>query len=103
MSTVHVAVAVIQDALGRVLLSRRPEQVHQGGLWEFPGGKLEQGESLSHALRREILEELGLQVMDHQPLIAITHHYPDRSVLLDVHRVTEYLGEPHGLEDQPLR
>ena len=103
MSTIHVAVAVIQDESGRVLISRRPEQAHQGGLWEFPGGKLEPGESFSQALKREIGEELGLQITGHRPLIGITHHYPDKSVLLDVHRVTGWSGTARGLEGQPLR
>jgi len=102
MSLLHVAVAVIEDDHGRVLLSQRPEHVHQGGLWEFPGGKLEPGEQLGQALRREIWEELDLKVHSHRPLIQVIHHYPDKSVLLDVHRVTGYCGEALGREGQPL-
>ena len=99
---VHVAAAVIQDGLGRILLARRPAGAHQGGLWEFPGGKLESGETLSDGLKRELAEELGIQTLAHRPLIRVLHHYGDRSVLLDVHRVTAYAGEPRGLEGQPL-
>jgi len=99
---IHVAVAVIQDDQGRVLLSRRPEGVHQGGLWEFPGGKLEEGEDLAQGLIREIREELGLRVISYRPLISVVHHYPDKSVKLDVHRVTDFVGTPHGREGQPL-
>jgi 8-oxo-dGTP diphosphatase len=99
---VHVAAAVIRDAAGRILLTRRAERLHQGGLWEFPGGKLEPGESPGQGLRREIKEELGLQLLGHRPLIRNLHHYPDKSVLLDVHLVTEYRGIPEGLEGQPL-
>ena len=102
MLPVHVAVAVIQDAAGRVLLTRRAEDVHQGGRWEFPGGKVENGESLSQALHREIREELGIEVSTHQPLIDLTYHYPDKSVRLDVHRILRYSGDPTGLEGQPL-
>lgn len=98
----HVAVAVIQDSGGRVLLSRRPDHTHQGGLWEFPGGKLDPGETLTQALRREAREELGIEVQSHSPLIRISHRYPDRSVLLDVHRISEYHGIPEGREGQPL-
>lgn len=98
----HVAVAVIQDHRGRVLLSQRPEHVHQGGLWEFPGGKIESGETLSQALKRELREELNIEVTTHKPLIRITHHYSDKSVVLDVHRVTGFNGTPEGLEGQPL-
>lgn len=102
MKPIHVAVAVIQDEQGQVLLSRRPEHTHQGGLWEFPGGKVEAGEGISAALRREIKEELGLDVSAHSPLIRVTHHYADKSVLLDVHRVTAFSGVPSGLEGQPI-
>ena len=100
---IRVAVAVIQDAIGQVLISKRPEHVHQGGLWEFPGGKLEPGESFSQALKREIHEELGLEVKAHSPLIRLTHHYLDRVVLLDVYRVTEFTGHPEGREGQSLQ
>lgn len=102
MKLVHVAAAVIEDARGRFLLTKRPEHVHQGGLWEFPGGKLEPEESVEAALKREIREELGIEVLSSRPLIQITHHYPDKSVLLDVHYVTGYSGRPRGLEGQPL-
>ncbi len=99
---VHVAAAVIRDARGRILLTKRAEHLHQGGLWEFPGGKLEPGESIEQALRREIREELGLQLLEHRPLIRNLHYYPDKSVLLDVHLVTDFQGIPEGLEGQPL-
>ena len=102
MDILHVAVAVIADDQSRILLARRHHNVHQGGLWEFPGGKLEPRETLADALRRECREELGIEVRAHRPLISIRHDYPDRRVLLDVHRVTEYQGEPRGLEGQPL-
>ncbi len=102
MLPIHVAVGVIQDSDGRILLSRRHDHVHQGGLWEFPGGKVERREDVSQALRREIREELGIEVMTHQPLISITHAYPDKSVRLDVHRVLKFAGRPIGLEGQPV-
>jgi 8-oxo-dGTP diphosphatase len=102
MKTLHVAVAVIADDQGRILLARRPESAHQGGLWEFPGGKVDPGEDLAAALVRECREELGIEVRSHRPLIRISHSYPDRSVLLDVHRVTGFSGEPRGMEGQPL-
>lgn len=99
---IHVAVAVIEDGDGRILLSQRLAHAHQGGLWEFPGGKVEPGESLGQALCREIHEELGLRVEGHRPLIRLVHHYADRSVLLDVHRITAFSGEAHGREGQAL-
>jgi 8-oxo-dGTP diphosphatase len=98
----HVAVAVIRDQQGRVLLSHRPPHVHQGDLWEFPGGKCEAGESVQSALQREIEEELGIRISGMQPLIRVPFHYPDRSVLLDVWQAREYEGQPHGREGQPI-
>lgn len=96
-----VAAAVFDDA-GRVLLARRPDHLHQGGLWEFPGGKVEPGESLEQALARELQEELGILPRRSRPLIRIRHAYPDRRVELDVWRVDTFSGEPHGLEGQPV-
>ena len=101
-SIVHVAAAALFDHDGRVLLARRADDAHQGGLWEFPGGKLEPGESIDDGLRRELHEELGVDVIAHRPLIRVLHHYADRSVRLDVHRVDAWRGEPHGREGQPL-
>ncbi len=100
--SLHVAVAAIVDDAGRVLVSLRPKQVHQGGLWEFPGGKLEPGEQVRQALQREIREELGISIASCCPLIRIPHRYPDRSVVLDVWRVTAWTGEPTGREGQAI-
>jgi 8-oxo-dGTP diphosphatase len=92
----------IPDAVGRILVSRRPDHVHQGGLWEFPGGKLEPGETPEHGLARELAEELGIRVEASKPLIRVHHDYGDRHVLLDVHRVQRYSGAARGLEGQAL-
>jgi 8-oxo-dGTP diphosphatase len=102
MFPIHVAVGVIQNPEGKILLTRRQEHTHQGGLWEFPGGKVERREDLSQALRREIREELGIEVITHQPLISITHAYPEKTVRLDVHSILKYAGVPYGMEGQPL-
>lgn len=93
----------IGDGEGRVLVARRPDHVHQGGLWEFPGGKLGPGETPEQGLARELEEELGIRVRSSEPLIRVHHDYGDRRVLLDVRRVTGYEGSPRGLEGQPLR
>ena len=102
MKRLHVAAAVIRGTDGRVLIARRPEHKHQGGLWEFPGGKVEAGEAVEVALARELHEELGIDVMASRPLIQVRHDYPDLAVLLDVHEVGAFSGEPHGREGQPL-
>lgn len=103
MTELHVAAAVILDAAGRILIARRAPEQHQGGLWEFPGGKVEAGENAQQALARELHEELGIQVRRARPLIRIRHQYPDKSVLLDVWRVTAFDGQPQGREGQPIR
>lgn len=100
---VHVAVAVvIRD--DRVLIARRPDHVHQGGLLEFPGGKVEPGESVQAALVREIAEETGLRVpvASLEPVIGIRHDYGDKRVFLDVWETRAAEGEPVGLEGQPV-
>ncbi|KAF1051256.1 MAG: 8-oxo-dGTP diphosphatase [Stenotrophomonas maltophilia] len=102
MKRIHVAAAVIRGDDDQVLIARRPEDKHQGGLWEFPGGKVEADEPVEAALSRELQEELGIRVERARPLIRIAHDYPDKSVLLDVWEVSAFSGEPHGAEGQPL-
>jgi 8-oxo-dGTP diphosphatase len=97
-----VAAAVIRGANGKILIARRADTQHQGGLWEFPGGKVEAGESVEAALGRELKEELGIVVEAARPLIKVQHDYPDKHVLLDVWEVSAFSGEPHGAEGQPL-
>lgn len=100
---VHVAIGVLLDPkTGKVLLSLRDEDAHQGGRWEFPGGKVEGGETAQAALVRELNEELGIRPVTQRPLIQVRHHYPDLSVLLDAWLVTAFEGTPQGREGQPL-
>jgi len=99
----HVAVGVIVNTDGKILIAKRPLSAHQGGLWEFPGGKVDAGETIEQALVRELHEELAINVLASQPLIQIRHHYPDKSVLLDVHKVTQFSGIPVGNEGQPVQ
>lgn len=99
---IRVAVGILRDRGGRILLSRRAPGSHQGGLWEFPGGKVETGETTAEALRREFLEELGTRVLDSTPFLEVRHDYGDKAVLLDIHRIDRWEREPEGLESQPL-
>ena len=102
MAVVTVAVGILIDDAGRVLVTRRAPDAHQGGLWEFPGGKVEEDETIPVALARELKEELGVLVEATDALMALEHDYGDKQVKLDVHRVTRWSGEPRGLEGQPL-
>ncbi len=95
-----VAVAIITDDQQRILITQRPHHVPHGGLWEFPGGKLESSELPEHALLREIKEEVGLNINNYQFLGEITHQYPDKTVQLIVFLVTQFSGIPSCLEGQ---
>lgn len=98
-----VAVGVIVNQDGRILITRRAGSAHQGGLWEFPGGKVEQGESVTDALSRELKEELNIVVQKSRPLIQVRHDYPDLKVLLDVWTVTQFSGTAKPCEGQPMQ
>ena len=98
----HVMAGVLCDAQGRVLLTERPAGKHLAGLWEFPGGKLEPGESPEDGLARELHEELGIRLSGATPLIALPWEYGALSLLLDTWRVDAWVGEPRSLEGQAL-
>ena len=96
---VHVVAAAVLHGT-RVFLTKRRASAHQGGLWEFPGGKVEPGETPSEALHRELREELDIEVLQCRPLIQVRHDYEDKQVLLDVWLVDAWRGEPRGAEGQ---
>jgi 8-oxo-dGTP diphosphatase len=100
---IDVAAGVLFDAQHRVLITQRPAGKHQAGWWEFPGGKVRSIETPRQALERELLEELGIEVRRAAVLVTYSHDYPDRTVNLHVWEVTEFSGQPTGLEGQPLQ
>ena len=99
--TLAVVAAVLEEN-GAFLVTRRPEGVHLAGLWEFPGGKVDAGETHAAALRREIREELGVDAQVHDLLFEVTDDYPDRSVALFFYRCT-LTGEPVARLGQEMR
>lgn len=99
---VHVVAGVLRDTRGRILLARRTEGRDLAGAWEFPGGKVEPGESADQALRRELHEELGIDVGHIEALISVPQRYPSKSIVLDVYSVQSYTGKPRGREKQAL-
>ncbi|WP_308160256.1 8-oxo-dGTP diphosphatase MutT [Arsukibacterium indicum] len=106
LQQLHVAVGVIIRQQGRqtqVLLALRSSKQHQGGKWEFPGGKVEPGETVEAALSRELQEELAITVSKAKPFMLLNYTYPERRVTLDIWLVTEFSGTPEGLEGQPLQ
>ena len=98
--TLHVVAAVIRGVDDTIFLAKRPQHISQGGKWEFPGGKVEAGESREAALARELREEIGINVTQAHPLIQIRHQYVEHLVYLDVWEVTGFTGEAHGNEGQ---
>jgi 8-oxo-dGTP diphosphatase len=98
-----VAIGLLRDPAGRVLVSRRTPGAHLPGLWEFPGGKRESGETVREALARELWEELGITVLSATEILVIHHDYPGRLVELRVFRVDAWRGEVTAREGQPLR
>ena len=102
--TVHVAVGVITSSnefnQTEYFLTKRLDNAHQGGKWEFPGGKVEKDETVAQALARELKEEVNIEVLSCQPLTIIDHDYGDKKVCLEVFIVDNYIGEPSAQEGQ---
>lgn len=96
MPIVHVVVAVFENKDDQVLIAKRAKTQHQGGKWEFPGGKVEKGENSKQALQREIQEELGVQIQSATLLVDILHEYEDRTVCIDVYSINDWIGEVKG-------
>lgn len=100
---IHVVAAIVWHRDGsRFLIARRPKGKHLQDLWEFPGGKREPGESPIEALRRELREEIGINLVTAEPLLQVYHRYPDRNILLDTWTVDDYEGDVQPVEQQAL-
>lgn len=99
---VLVAVGIILNAQNQVLMAQRQAHQHQAFRWEFPGGKVEPNESVEQALRRELLEEVGITIHQSIPFMEAPFDYPDKHVHLSCHKVHNFDGTPIGLEDQKI-
>jgi 8-oxo-dGTP diphosphatase len=97
-----VVAAVIRDQEDRVLLTQRPTGRHMGGLWEFPGGKIDDGEAPREALTRELDEELGIEIVVQRPLTFAVHEEPGLRILLLFFDARISGGEPRGQEGQAV-
>ena len=100
---IHVAIAIIINCEQQILLARRQAHQSHSGKWEFPGGKVEPGETVEQALQREIKEELALTVTASEPFCEITHHYETETVILSVQQVIAYDGQAIGNEGQLIQ
>lgn len=99
---IYVVAGVLRDVRGRILLARRTEGRDLAGAWEFPGGKVEPGESAWQALERELFEELGVRIGEIEPLISVPQRYDNKNIVLDVYIVLTFIGKPTGREKQAL-
>lgn len=99
---IHVVAGVIEDARGRILLARRTAGRDLAGLWEFPGGKVDPGETPEQALVRELREELGIEATVGEALIRVPQQYPHKRLMLDVRRIAAWEGTLKGLDGQAL-
>jgi 8-oxo-dGTP diphosphatase len=100
---IRVVAAALYDAGGRVLITERPAGKVLAGRWEFPGGKLNVGETEEEALRRELAEELGVRLGRARALLNLSHDYDDRRIDISLWVVEEFTGEPAGLDGQRLK
>ena len=102
MLPIEVVAAVIRNSDGKILIAQRPIDKHQGGKWEFPGGKVEKGESRRSALLRELNEELDIEIGHSTRLISVYHEYEDKAIYLDVYDVRQWKGTAIGREGQAI-
>ncbi|MBM6549759.1 8-oxo-dGTP diphosphatase MutT [Marinomonas ostreistagni] len=98
---IRVAAGIIERD-GQIFVALRSSDKHQGGLWEFPGGKVEADETPQAALSRELAEECGIEVQGSESFHVIRHDYSDKSVELHFYRVFDFACEPHGKEGQQV-
>jgi len=101
MKRIHIVAGIIfnQDK-SQVFIAKRPDDKHKGGFWEFPGGKVEQGETIEQAMVRELEEEVGITTTEQQHFEHLEFDYPDKSLKFDFITVTDFIGQPYGKEGQ---
>jgi 8-oxo-dGTP diphosphatase len=99
----QIAVGIIRNPQKEIFITQRTASSHMAGFWEFPGGKVEVGETPAQALIRELYEETGINALSPLPLSTVEHQFDDRIVTLYFFMVEEWEGEPFGREGQPMR
>jgi 8-oxo-dGTP diphosphatase len=100
---VNIAVGIIRNADKEIFITQRDASSHMAGFWEFPGGKIESGETAEQALVRELQEEVGIDASAPELVRTLEHKFPDRIVNLHFFLVQHWTGEPYGKEGQPKR
>jgi len=100
---IHVVVGLVYNSQNQILVAERQAHKFQGGRWEFPGGKIEPNEKPLYALKRELQEEIGIQILAAKSFSQFKHDYPDKIIFLDVWKITDFQNEPHGKEGQEIK
>lgn len=103
MKTLRVAIGIVKNELDQLLLTKRADTKHLAGTWEFPGGKVASQESFKMALRRELLEEVGIHITQTRKIIEFNHRYDDYYIHFQVYEITQYLNKISAKEGQPIR
>jgi 8-oxo-dGTP diphosphatase len=102
MNRLHVVLGLIVSSNHKILISKRKKHLFQGCLWEFPGGKVEAGESSVDGLIRELKEELTISVIDPTPFMEFDFDYPEKQIFMDVWMVKKFSGNVTSNEDQDI-
>ncbi|MFQ6005883.1 MAG: 8-oxo-dGTP diphosphatase MutT [Woeseia sp.] len=102
IARIRVAAGILRDKEGRVLIAQRTGDHPFAGLWEFPGGKIRCDEESLSALRRELGEELGVEILGQSLFMSLNHDYPDRSISIDFYLIDEWANTPEGKDGQGL-
>lgn len=98
----HVAIGIVFNPQQKILIAKRALHKHQGGLWEFPGGKIEINETVFAALQRELQEEINITALVARPFFQTVYRYDDKEILLDTWLVSEFSGSAEGAEGQEI-
>lgn len=104
MKRVHIVAGIIfNPEQNQIYITKRPDHLHKGGYWEFPGGKVEAGESVEQAMVRELAEEIGIVVTEQRPFQHFNYDYPDKALCFDFMLVSAFAQQPYGREGQQGR